>query len=113
MRANAKLKGGQTFKHQKELDLFVGEEGLPSMYPKDFNKKINFAYSIWEDCLLNTRVFVYSKTFYITIEPPYTFLYESQYAYYLMIATTSPNRYFLLADQLYEEDKIDLFKDFK
>lgn len=69
---------------------------------------------ILEDCLINARFYVHAGYFYFTIEPPHTYFTEKKDLYYLLIATSMKNKYYILADKVYEESEgIDLYKKFK
>lgn len=69
---------------------------------------------ILEDCLLNSRFYVHAGYFYFTIDPPHTYFTETKDLYYLLIATSMKNKYYILADKIYEESEdIDLYKKLK
>ena len=60
------------------------------------------------------RYFVYAKYFYFTVEPPYSYLHETKDVYYLLLSTSVENRYFILADKIYEEtEQLDLYQHFR
>lgn len=57
---------------------------------------------IVEDCLINARFYVHSGYFYFTIDPPHSYFCEKTDLYYLLISTSIKNRYYILADKVYE-----------
>ena len=63
--------------------------------------------------MARVRFFAYSKFINFTVESPVTLLFESEHLFFFLVASSMPGRYYMMSDKLYDEEEVDLLKEYK